>query len=127
IWLLGKVQSGKGSIVHAITGHPDAEIGLGVKPCPRTARVFDFPQDVPVIRFLDSSGLGEVGYDPTGDIAQLESRAHGVLAVVRAMDAQQDRILRVLRAVRERHPDWDIVVAQTWLHEADPQGADHPP
>jgi len=127
VWLLGKVQSGKTSIVRAITGHPDAEIGLGFKPCTRTARVFDFPQDVPVIRFLDSSGLGEVGYDPTEDLAQLESRAHVVLAVVRAMDTRQDEILRVLRAVRERHPDWAVVVALTWLHEGYPEGADHPP
>jgi uncharacterized protein (DUF697 family) len=127
VWMLGKVQSGKTSIVHAITGHPDAEIGVGFKPCTRTARVFDYPQDVPVIRFLDSSGLGEVGYDPTEDLAQLESRAHVVLAVVRAMDTQQGEILRVLRAVRERHPDWAIVVALTWLHEAYPEGADHLP
>jgi len=127
VWLLGKVQSGKTSIVRAITGHPDAEIGLGFKPCTRTARVFDFPQDVPVIRFLDSSGLGEVGYDPTEDLAQLESRAHVVLAVARAMDARQDAILDVLRAVRQRHPDWSVVVALTWLHEGYPDGADHPP
>src|SRR5690606_17943128 len=127
VWLLGKVQSGKTSIVHAITRHPDAEIGQGFRPCTRTARVFDFPQDVPVIRFLDSSGLGETGYDPTDDIAELESRAHVVLAVVRAMDARQNEILRVLRAARERHPDWAVVVAQTWLHEGYPDGADHPP
>src|SRR5690606_29887892 len=57
VWLLGKVQSGKTSIVRAITGHPDAEIGLGFKPCTPTARIFDCPSDVPGIRFLDSSGL----------------------------------------------------------------------
>lgn len=127
VWLLGKVQSGKTSIVRAITGHPDAEIGQGFKPCTRTARVFDFPQDVPVIRFLDSSGLGEAGYDPSEDLAELESRAHVVLAVARAMDVNQQEILRALRAVRERHPDWAIVVAQTWLHEGYASGADHPP
>ncbi len=127
VWMLGKVQAGKTSIVRAITGHPDAEIGVGFKPCTRTSRVFDFPPDVPVIRFLDSSGLGEVGYDPTEDLEQLESRAHVVLAVARAMDTKQDAILRVLRAVRERHPDWAIVLAQTALHEGYPQGADHFP
>ncbi|HEX7079441.1 MAG TPA: GTPase [Gammaproteobacteria bacterium] len=127
VWLLGKVQSGKTSIVHAITGHPDAEIGRGYRPCTRTARVFDFPPDVPVIRFLDSSGLGEAGYDPTEDLAKLEQRAHVVLAVARAMDTRQDEILRVLRDVRARHPDWAVVLAQTWLHEGYPDGADHPP
>jgi uncharacterized protein (DUF697 family) len=127
VWLLGKVQSGKTSIIHAITGHPDAEIGRGYKPCTRTARVFDFPLDVPVIRFLDTSGLGEVGYDPTDDLAELERRAHVVLAVARAMDPQQGEVLAVLRAVRKRHPDWAVVLAQTSLHDGYPDRADHPP
>jgi uncharacterized protein (DUF697 family) len=127
VWLLGKVQAGKTSIVHAITGHPDAEIGRGYKPCTRTARVFDFPDDVPVIRFLDSSGLGEVGYDPSEDLAELEHRAHVVLAVTRAMDSQYEQVLEVLRAVRRRNPHWAIVLAQTRLHDGYPDGADHPP
>jgi uncharacterized protein (DUF697 family) len=127
VWLLGKVQAGKTSIIHAMTGHPDAEIGRGYKPCTRTARVFDFPDDVPVIRFLDSSGLGEAGYDPSEDLAALENRAHVVLVVARAMDSQQEQVLEVLRAVRRRHPDWAVVLAQTWLHEGYPDGHDHPP
>lgn len=127
VWLLGKVQSGKSSIIHAITGHPAAEIGGGFKACTRTARIFDFPPEAPAIRFLDTTGLGEVGYDPAEDLAELEQRAHAVLAVARAMDPQQGEILDVLGAVRRRHPDWTIVLAQTCLHEAYPDGADHPP
>lgn len=127
VWLLGKVQAGKTSIIRALTGHPDAEIGRGFKPCTRSARVFDFPPDVPAIRFLDTRGLGEADYDPAEDLAELESRAHAVLAVARAMDPDQARVLEVLRAVRRRHPDWAIVVAQTSLHEGYATGADHPP
>src|SRR5690606_31665277 len=56
-----------------------------------------------------------------------ERRAHVVLAVARAMDANQEAVLAVLRAVRERHPDWPIVLAQTTLHEGYPDGAEHPP
>lgn len=126
VWLLGKVQSGKTSIVRSITGHPEARIGEGYKPCTRTARVFEFPPEAPVIRFLDTQGLGEVGYDPADDLAELEGRAHVVLAVARAMDPQQAPVLEVLRAVRKRHPDWAVVVAQTALHEGYPDGADHP-
>ncbi len=127
VWLIGKVQAGKTSIVHAITRHPEAEIGSGYRPCTRTARVFDFPPEAPVIRFLDTSGLGEVGYDPSADLAELERRAHVVLAVARAMDPEQGEVLAALRAVRTRHPDWAIVLAQTCLHEGYPSGADHPP
>ncbi len=127
VWLLGKVQSGKTSIIRAITGHPDAEIGRGYKPCTRTARVFDFPAEAPVIRFLDTRGLGEAGYEPDEDLAELEGRAHVVLAVVKAMDQQQAAVLDALRALRKRHPDWAVVVAQTSLHEGYPDGADHGP
>ncbi|MCB1822073.1 MAG: 50S ribosome-binding GTPase, partial [Candidatus Competibacteraceae bacterium] len=60
VWLLGKAQAGKTSIIHALTGSPTAEIGDGFQPCTRTARFYDFPAEVPVVRFLDTRGLGEV-------------------------------------------------------------------
>ena len=65
-WLLGKAQSGKTSIVHAITGSTKAEIGNGFQPCTRTASLYAFPDDATcLLRFLDTRGLGEAGYDPT--------------------------------------------------------------
>lgn len=126
VWLLGKVQSGKTSIVHAVTGCPEAEIGRGYRPCTRTARVFDFPADAPVIRFLDTRGLGEVSYEPDEDLAELEGRTHVVLAVARAMDSKQPEVLDVLRAVRGRYPGRSVLLAQTSLHEGYPEGYDHP-
>jgi uncharacterized protein (DUF697 family) len=127
VWLLGKVQSGKSAIVRAITGDPDVEIGAGYRPCTRRSRIYDVPADAPVIRFLDTVGFDEVGYDPAEELAELEGHAHVVLAVARAMDPQQDSLLRVLREVRRRHPDRAVVLAQTALHEGYPDGAEHPP
>ena len=63
VWLLGKVQSGKTSIIREPTQSSDAEIGSGFRACTKTARVFDFPSEAPIIRFLDTRGLGEVAYD----------------------------------------------------------------
>jgi uncharacterized protein (DUF697 family) len=117
VWLIGKVQSGKTSIVRALTGASDAEIGAGFRACTRTARIFDFPAEAPIIRFLDTRGLGEAAYDPAADIAYCEDRAHLMLAVVKAMDAEQGAVAETVRAARERHPDWPVVVAQTTLHE----------
>jgi uncharacterized protein (DUF697 family) len=117
VWLIGKVQSGKTSIVHALTGVSDAEIGAGFRPCTTTARIFDFPAEAPIIRFLDTRGLGEAAYDPAADIAYCEDQAHLMLAVVKAMDAEQSAVVDAVRAARERHPDWPVVVAQTTLHE----------
>jgi uncharacterized protein (DUF697 family) len=126
IWLLGKVQSGKSSIVRALTEASAAEVGLGYKPCTRTAAIFDFPADAPVIRFLDTRGLGEKGYDPAADIAVCEAQSHLILAVMAALDPQQDAVLAAVKAARMRHPDWPVVVAQTTLHEAYKPGEGHP-
>jgi uncharacterized protein (DUF697 family)/predicted GTPase len=125
IWLVGKVQSGKSSIVQAITGATEAEVGSGFRPCTKTARVFDFPAEAPVIRFLDTRGLGEAGYDPAEDLAVSEQKAHLLLVVLRAMDHQQEAVIDAVAAVRRRHPDWPVVVAQTSLHDAYPPGAGH--
>jgi uncharacterized protein (DUF697 family) len=125
VWLVGKVQSGKTSIIRTLTKATDAEIGAGFRACTRTARIFDFPEEAPIIRFLDTRGLGEAGYDAASDIAFCEGRAHLVLAVTKALDAEQHALLAVLRQTRGRHPDWPLVVAQTCLHEGYPSGGKH--
>src|SRR5262245_48152948 len=125
VWLLGKVQSGKTSIIRALTRASDAEIGSGFEACTRTARVFDFPGEAPIIRFLDTRGLVEVAYDPSEDIAFCEERSHLMLAVVKARDAEQHALIAVMRAVRQRDPEWPLVVAQTSLHEGYARGARH--
>jgi uncharacterized protein (DUF697 family) len=125
VWLLGKVQSGKTSIVRELTQATTAEIGNGYEACTKTARIFDFPAEAPIIRFLDTRGLGEVAYDPAEDIAFCEGRSHLILVVMKARDFQQGAVIEALRAARKRHPDWPVVVAQTSLHEAYPPGAGH--
>ena len=60
LWLIGKAQAGKTSIIRALTGSETAQIGNGFQPCTRTARFYDFPNEAPVARFLDTRGLGEV-------------------------------------------------------------------
>jgi uncharacterized protein (DUF697 family) len=124
-WLLGKVQAGKTSIVRALTGLSAAEIGNGFTPCTRTARIFDFPAEAPVIRFLDTRGLGEAGYDPAEDLAIAESQAHVLLVVMKARDPQQGSVVDVVASIRLRDPEWPVVVAQTSLHESYAPGRDH--
>jgi uncharacterized protein (DUF697 family) len=125
VWLLGKTQSGKTSIIRSLTGSPDAEIGNGFQSCTRTARFYDHPTDAPVVRFLDTQGLGEVDYDPAEDLAFCESQAQLVIAVIKASDGLQGAVFDVLRAVRRRRPDWPVIVAQTCLHEVYPPGFEH--
>jgi uncharacterized protein (DUF697 family) len=125
VWLVGKVQSGKTSIIRTLTKASDAEIGAGFRACTKTARIFDFPNEAPIVRFLDTRGLGEAGYDPSADIAFCEGRSHLILAVVKALDIGQRALLEVMHEARQRHPDWPLVVAQTSLHEAYARGAGH--
>jgi uncharacterized protein (DUF697 family) len=87
--------------------------------------VFDFPEEAPIIRFLDTRGLGEAAYDPAADIAYCEDRAHLILAVANARDAEQGAVVDAVGAARTRHPDWPVVVAQTTLHEAYEPGQEH--
>jgi len=117
IWLLGKTQSGKSSIIQALTGSSRAVVGEGFRPCTRHTDLFDFPdEETAFIRFLDTRGLGEVGYDPTEDLAFCEKSASILIVTVAAMDHEQDAVLAAARAIRERHPGWPILVAHTCLH-----------
>lgn len=117
LWLLGKTQAGKTSIIRALTGNEAAEIGNGFQPCTRFSRFYDCPSEVPVVRFLDTRGLGEVAYNPSDDIHYCESQAHLLLAVMKVADMQQEPVFEVLRTIRQRHPEWPLLMVQTGLHE----------
>jgi uncharacterized protein (DUF697 family) len=125
LWLLGKTQSGKTSLIRTLTGRSDAEIGSGFRPCTRTSRLYDFPPLTPVVRFLDTRGLGERNYDPTEDLAVCEAQAHLVIAVMRVNDPDQGALVGALTAIRQRHPDWPLLMVQTCLHQTYPPGLDH--
>lgn len=125
LWLLGKTQAGKTSIIRALTGSAAAEIGNGFQPCTRNSRFYDFPADIPIVRFLDTRGLGEVSYDPSDDIQYCESQAHLLVAVMKVADINQTAVLDVLHAIRQRHPEWPVLIVQTGLHELYPNGYGH--
>ncbi|MEK6735549.1 MAG: DUF697 domain-containing protein [Pseudomonadota bacterium] len=125
LWLLGKTQAGKTSIIRALTGSEAAEIGNGFQPCTRSSRFYDFPADAPVVRFLDTRGLGEVSYDPDDDIRYCESQAHLLMAVMKVADINQAAVFDVLHTVRQHHPEWPLLIVQTGLHELYPRESGH--
>jgi uncharacterized protein (DUF697 family)/tellurite resistance protein len=100
LWLLGKTGAGKSSLIRAMTDLPEAEIGNGFTPCTRTARAFDFPHPDPVMRFLDTRGLGEASYDPSADLAEAEKTSHVTLVLLRLDDPVQGVIAETLRRLR---------------------------
>ena len=77
-WLLGKTQSGKTSLIKALTGDSRAQIGNGLQACTRSSFVYDFPDSENcLLRFLDTRGLGEIGYDPQTDDFPRDPRSDG--------------------------------------------------
>lgn len=124
-WLLGKTQSGKTSLIRGLTGSTETEIGNGFRPCTKTARLYTFPgEEDPLIRFLDTRGLGEVNYHPQEDLDVFQSQAHLILVVMKATDHAQQQVIDALREIRKVRSDWPIIVAQTCLHEAYPRPSD---
>ncbi len=126
IWLLGKAQSGKTSIVSELTGEDRGGVGNGFQRATLGPRVYTFPPELPVVRFLDTRGLGdEAGYDPAADLDNAASCAHLLLVVVRLEDSAVGDMLDVLCTARKRHPDWPLLVAQTRLHDLYAPGKTH--
>jgi uncharacterized protein (DUF697 family) len=121
IWLFGKVQSGKTSVIRALTGAERAQIGSGFAPCTRWASRYDFPNsEFPLAVFLDTRGLGEAGYDPREDFAAFRDQAHMVLVVVKAMDMALEQVMAALETIVRNKRNWPVVVAQTTLHQGYP-------
>jgi uncharacterized protein (DUF697 family)/predicted GTPase len=126
-WLLGKTQSGKSSVVRALTNADDAEIGSGFRPCTKTSRRFPFPTpEAPVLEFLDTRGLGEPGYDSSEDVAAFQTVAHLVLVTCRITDFATADLRTQLGTIRTANPNRPVVLLLTCLHEAYPQ-QQHPP
>jgi len=120
LWLLGKTGVGKTSVVQKLTGYDEVEVGNGFRPCTQSSDVFDYPQNQPVLRFLDTRGLGEVGYNPEEDLEVMGERSHAVLVLVRVGDNEQSQIVDALRAIKHkaRHiKPGSILVVHTCLHQ----------
>jgi len=121
-WLYGKTQSGKTTLIKYLTGADEAEIGRGFRPCTRFSREYPFPTDeAPLLRFLDTRGLDEPGYDPAEDLARFNDQAHVVVVTVKALDHAQENVLKNLRVLRKAQPGRPVVLVLTCLHEAYPQ------
>ena len=117
-WLLGKTQSGKTSLIRALTGDTRAQIGNGIRPCTRTAMEYPFPaEDDCILRFLDTRGLGELNYDPSEEIALFQGQAHLLIVVMKALDHAQQPVLEALEKIHAARPEWPILVVQSALHE----------
>lgn len=117
VWLFGKAQSGKTSIIKALTHQNDIEIGNGFEACTQFSSKYAFPAPQEAfIHFLDTKGIGEVTYDPSEDIALFEQHAHILMVVVKALDSNLESMLKHLQTITQ-NKNYPIIVVQTTIHE----------
>lgn len=114
LWLLGKTGAGKSSLVQAMTGKNAAEIGNGFASCTKTADAYEFPEQDPVLRFLDTRGLGEAGYQPDQDLASNGDASQMILVLSRLDDPVQGTVAEALAKVARKKTDLPVIV----LHSA---------
>ena len=126
MWLFGKTQAGKTAVVHHLTGADRAQIGDGFRPTTKHSFAYDFPDaDEPLIRFLDTRGVGEADYDAAEDVAAFDADTHLILVVARVADRAQETVIGPLRRIRAASPQRPVLLVATCLHEAYP-GKQHP-
>ena len=115
LWLLGKTGAGKSSLIHALTGDSKITIGNGFQPCTKTANVYDYPQDKPLLRFLDTRGLSEADYDAREDIAACEHRSNALLLILKADDPEQSDVIKALKQIRASGKIKNYLVVHTGI------------
>lgn len=113
LWLLGKTGAGKSSLIRAVTGLTDAVIGDGFRPCTLTSRRYDFPPGKPLMRFLDTRGLAEAGYDAREDIAVCEHMTNALIVVLKAEDPEQSSVIHALKSIRKAGAIKHILLVHT--------------
>lgn len=122
LWLFGKAQSGKTSLVRFLTGADQAVIGNGYLPETKATYRYTFPtESTPVLRFFDTRGLGEGEYDPAEDIDALRKDANAVLVTVRVNDFALSPLIEPLERIRRARPSRPVILVVTCLHNLYPQ------
>ncbi|MGB3241177.1 MAG: DUF697 domain-containing protein [Geitlerinemataceae cyanobacterium] len=133
--LIGKPQSGKSSIVRGLTGVSAEIVGQGFRPHTQHTERYAYPADnLPLLIFTDTVGLGDINSDAreivaelTGSLQQDPSLARILILTVKINDFATDALKQVAGQLRAAYPDLPCLLAVTCLHEAyPPDVADHP-
>ncbi|MEM1253858.1 MAG: DUF697 domain-containing protein [Cyanobacteria bacterium P01_H01_bin.21] len=132
-WLIGKPQSGKSSVVRGLTGVSADIIGQGFRPHTQHTQRYAYPsEELPLLLFTDTVGLGDVARDVQTIVQELQEdlahKARGariLLVTVKINDFATDSLHQVLTSLRTQHPTIPVVMVVTCLHELYPTGAEH--
>jgi uncharacterized protein (DUF697 family)/predicted GTPase len=137
--LLGKPQAGKSSIVRGLTGVSAEIIGQGFRPHTQNTQRYAYPaNDLPLLIFTDTVGLGDVSQDTEaiiqeliGDLQQKTNKARVLIITVKIHDFATDTLRQIAEKLRQQYPDIPCLLVVTCLHEVYPSEVvnhpDYPP
>jgi uncharacterized protein (DUF697 family) len=132
---IGKPQAGKSSIVRGLTGVSAEIVGQGFRPHTQHTERYAYPSDeLPLLVFTDTVGLGDINADSgeivaelMGDWQQDRGLARILILTVKINDFATDALKQVALQLRAAYPDLPCLLAVTCLHEVYPPDlADHP-
>jgi len=133
--LIGKPQAGKSSIVRGLTGVSEEIIGQGFRPHTQNTERYAYPsEDLPLLIFTDTVGLGDVEQGTEIIVQELETelannsdRANILILTVKINDFALDTLKQIATKLRKKYPQIPCLLAVTCLHEVyPPEISDHP-
>ncbi|MBE9062141.1 GTPase family protein [cf. Phormidesmis sp. LEGE 11477] len=139
--LMGKPQAGKSSIVRGLTGVSAEIVGQGFKPHTQNTARYAYPsEELPLLIFTDTVGLGDIGQETAGIVEELsnelgrsndrrqQSRCAQILILtVKINDFAVDQLKQIAQQLKRNYPTVPCLLAVTCLHELYPsEQDDHP-
>ncbi|MEM9274843.1 MAG: GTPase [Cyanobacteria bacterium P01_F01_bin.143] len=133
--LIGKPQAGKSSIVRGLTGVSEEIIGQGFRPHTQNTERYAYPsEDLPLLIFTDTVGLGDVEQGTETIVQELETelannsdRANILILTIKINDFALDTLKQIATKLRKKYPQVPCLLAVTCLHEVyPPEITDHP-
>jgi len=136
IILVGKPQAGKSSMVRGLTGVSAEIVGQGFRPYTQHTERYPYPsQDLPLVIFTDTVGLGDIPNKTPEIIQDLQTnletsenhRARILIFTVKINDFATETLQKTAEALRQNNPDVPCLLALTCLHEIYPSEVENHP